>query len=237
MIEDKRQFVTRLFTTIANRYDLFNRLTSMTFDRTWRALAVRMSRLEPGVRVLDLCTGTGDLALACAEELRALGGSGGRVVGADLCAPMLAIARRKAERRRAAVDWCFGDALALPFRDGAFGRVLIGFSTRNLVNLPLGLREMHRVLGPRGRLVILETGKPKARWFRVLYFLYLRTVVVAIGWLLFFKAWPFTYLQRSVARFWEPHEFVRALRDVGFRGVSYRGLGGGIAALYVADKA
>lgn len=230
MIEDKRQFITRLFATIANRYDLFNRLSSLTLDRRWRALAVEHSRLEPGSRVLDLCTGTGDLALACADEIQ------GRIVGVDVCAPMLHMARQKATHRHVTVDWLFGDALSLPFRDASFARVLVGFSTRNLANLPLGLREMYRVLEPHGRLVILETGKPNHRWLRIAYFLYLRTVVVAIGWLLFFKAWPFTYLQRSVARFWEPHEFVRALREVGFRSVHYRALGGGIAALYVADK-
>ena len=239
MKEDKRTFVHRLFSTIANRYDLFNALSSLSMDRRWRQVAVEAAQVGSGARVLDLCTGTGDLALACAARRREAPGAGaddGGIVGIDLCEPMLRVAQEKARKRGAAITWLFGDAQGLPFRDGTFGRVLIGFSTRNLSNLTLGLREMHRVLGPQGRLVILETGKPADPLVRAGYFLYLRTVVVLIGFLLFFKTWPFVYLQRSIARFWEPHEFARVLREVGFTQVTYRPLGGGIAALYVAVK-
>lgn len=237
MNEDQGQFVRRLFETIAGRYDLFNTVSSLTFDRRWRRLAVQQSQLGPGMRVLDICTGTGELALACAAAMNSQPcQSPGYVVGLDVSAPMLRLAARKGIRRRQSAAWIFGDALGLPFRDGAFARVLIGFSTRNLVNLTLALREMHRVLAPQGRLVILETGKPRSPLMRAGYFLYLRTVVVMIGFLLFWKTWPFTYFQRSVERFWEPHEFVRVLREIGFAPVRHRPLGGGIAALYVAVK-
>ena len=237
MKEEKGQFVKRLFDTIAGRYDLFNTISSLHFDKHWRRLAVEQSQLASGMRVLDVCTGTGELALACAAAMSDQPcQSPGQVVGLDLSAPMLRIAVRKAIRRGQSVEWLFGDALGLPFRDGAFARVIIGFSTRNLVNLSLALREMHRVLAPQGRLVILETGKPRSPLMRAAYFLYLRTVVVLIGVLLFWKAWPFTYFQRSVVRFWEPHEFVRVLREIGFAPVRHRALGGGISALYVAIK-
>lgn len=239
MKEDKRAFVNRLFAAIASRYDLFNLLTSLTMVRRWRRVAVEAAQVAPGMRVLDLCTGTGDLAFVCAARMQQGAGAAaslGQVVGVDLCEPMLRVAQQKARAQQAQVTWLFGDALALPFRDGAFGRIIVGFSTRNLANLTLGLREMHRVLGPQGRLVILETGKPANPLVRAGYFLYLRTLVVLIGFLLFFKAWPFTYLQRSIARFWEPHEFARVLRELGFTQVTYRPLGGGIAALYVAVK-
>ena len=237
MNEEKGPFVRRLFDTIAGRYDLFNTVSSLTFDKRWRRVAVEQCQLASGMRVLDLCTGTGELALGCAAAMRQEPcQSPGQVVGLDMSAPMLRLASRKAERRRQSIDWLFGDALGLPFRDGVFARVIVGFSTRNLVNLALALREIHRVLQPQGRLVILETGKPGSPLMRAGYFLYLRTVVVVIGFLLFGKAWPFTYLQQSVARFWEPHEFVRSLREIGFSPVTYRSLSGGIASLYVAVK-
>ena len=239
MKEDKRTFINRLFAAIAGRYDLFNRLVTLSADRRWRQMTVEAAQVAPGMRVLDLCTGTGDLAFAAAARMRQgpqAAASSGEVVGVDLCEPMLRVAQDKARVQQARIAWLFGDALALPFRDGVFGRVLVGFSTRNLANLTLGLREMHRVLEPQGRLVILETGKPANPLVRAGYFLYLRTIVVLIGALLFCKAWPFTYLQRSIARFWEPHEFARVLREIGFTQVSYRPLGGGIAALYVAVK-
>lgn len=263
--EAKRPFIQRLFTDIAPRYDAFNRLTSCGLDQGWRRAALREGQVGPGQRVLDACAGTGDFALlaaACVGESGSVGrwlpppsalsapprvpapavvsggpgerGTPGLVVGADLNLAMLSRARQK-RSRGASVDWLQADTLALPFPAASFDRVTIGFSTRNLVDLDAGLREMVRVLRPGGRLIILETGRPGNAFVRLGYYAYLFTVARAIGWGLTGTLWPFTYLARSVHAFLTPAQMVRALDDSGAP-ARYLPLAGGLASLFIATK-
>ena len=229
--EAKRQFVRDLFTTIAPRYDGFNRLASLGLDQGWRRRTVREVALRPGMRVLDVCTGTGDLALLCGRQLQGQG----LVIGVDFTQAMLAGAVRKARATGNGVVWLRADAQTLPFASESFDRVLIGFSTRNLSDLRAGLGEMVRVLKRRGRLVVLETGWPSNRLVRAAYLGFLLTVARTIGWLLTRRAWPFTYLARSVKGFLTPAEVVVLLTSCG-TSARYVPLSFGLASLYVAEK-
>ena len=227
----KRWFVHRLFTELAPRYDAFNRLVSCGMDAGWRDRAVMESGLSRGMRVLDVCTGTGDLALVCAD--RTQGES--LVVGLDFTETMLRGAQQKQRRTAQAVSWLQGDAQTLPFAAGSFDRVFIGFSTRNLSDLKTGVSDMARVLKPGGQLVILETGRPNNWLMRLGYFCFLFTVAPLIGWMLTGKLWPFTYLARSVKRFLTPTAFV-GLIDACDLSARYVPLSFGLASLYLAQK-
>jgi demethylmenaquinone methyltransferase/2-methoxy-6-polyprenyl-1,4-benzoquinol methylase len=183
------------------------------------------------MRLLDVCTGTGDLALLAAARLQGQG----NVVGVDMNEAMLAYARRKSLNGKSGIQWLQADAQTLPFPDGSFDRVVIGFSTRNLSDLTAGLREMVRVLRPNGQLMILETGRPSNPVIRWGYQLFLLTVARTIGWLLTGRCWPFTYLARSVQQFLTPQEVVRRLEACATR-ARYVPLSGGLASLYLATK-
>lgn len=228
---DKRLFVQQLFTSIAPRYDWFNRLASCGLDQRWRRQALARGGIEPGQRVLDVCSGTGDLALLCAERQQ----GSGTVVGMDMNRDMLRYAKAKQRTRRLSIEWCQGEAEQLPFTTGSFDRVTIGFSTRNLTDLMDGLREMLRVLRPQGRLIIVETGYPSHPFVRMGYHVFLFTWARLIGWLLTGRAWPFTYLARSVRGFLTPHEVVERLQGLSAQ-VEYVSLSGGLASLYLATK-
>ena len=227
----KRSFVQRLFSRIAPRYDWFNRLASCGLDQRWRRAAIARGGIQPGQRVLDACAGTGDLALLCAARQE----GDGTIVGIDMNREMLLRAREKQRARRRAIAWIQGDAEALPFADGSFDRVVIGFSTRNLADLMAGLTEMVRVLRPGGRLIILETGYPAHPVLRFGYRAFLFTGARLIGWLLTGRCWPFTYLARSVQQFLTPPQMVDCLQRVKTQ-VQYVPLSYGLASLYVAIK-
>ena len=230
-LDAKRPFVQRLFSRIAPRYDWFNRLASCGLDQGWRTRAMILGGVQPGHQVLDLCAGTGDLALLCAARQRGQG----TVIGADMNREMLLRAQHKSRARRSPVAWVQGDAESLPFASGSFDRVLIGFSTRNLTDLTAGLREMVRVLRPGGRLVILETGRPANPVVRFGYQVFLFTVARLVGFVLTGRLWPFTYLARSVQQFLTPPQMVERLQSVKTQ-VQYEPLSCGLASLYLATK-
>lgn len=227
----KQPFVQRLFTSIAPRYDWFNCLASFGLDQRWRRAVVARAGLTPADDVLDVCSGTGDLALLCARRA----GRSGRVIGLDLNEAMLERARAKQRRLRTQVAWLRGNAEALPLAAGSVDRVLIGFSTRNLSDLTGGLAEMLRVLRPGGRLLILETGYPAHPVLRFGYRAFLFTIARTIGWLLTGRCWPFTYLARSVRQFLSPAQMIERLQALGTQ-VEYVPLSRGLASLYIATK-
>jgi demethylmenaquinone methyltransferase/2-methoxy-6-polyprenyl-1,4-benzoquinol methylase len=209
-----------MFDRIAPVYDVMNRVMTAGLDGRWRretAAAV----VSPGDRVLDVCCGTGDLALA---SLRA----GGVVTGLDFSQRMLERARRKSGR----IDWIQGDALELPFEDDSFDAATVGFGVRNLEDLDRGLVEMARVLRPGGRAGVLEITRPQGL-LEPFYNVWFGKVVPVLGKLLP-GGWAYTYLPASVKRFPGPDDLARFLREAGFEDVRYRLFAGGIVALHTA---
>lgn len=220
-----------MFTAIAPRYDFLNHLLSLNIDRRWRRAAVSLLDWQraPSGRYLDCCAGTLDLAATLGNAP----GFTGHVVGADFVQPMLARGQGKSTR----VIPVTADALELPFGDAHFDGATVGFGVRNLSDLDAGLRELHRMLKPGARLVILEFTTPSWQPMRAGYFMYFRWVLPLIGRLVSKHTTAYTYLPESVLNFPEPDALAARMIAVGFTGVSYRRLTGGICALHVGRKA
>jgi demethylmenaquinone methyltransferase/2-methoxy-6-polyprenyl-1,4-benzoquinol methylase len=214
--------VRSMFDRIAPVYDGMNRAMTLGLDRKWRRLTAE-AVVRPGDRVLDACCGTGDLALAAAR-------AGGRVTGVDFSGEMIARAERKAPE----FDWVQADAAALPFPDGSFETVTVGFGIRNLADLEAGLRELARVLVPGGRLGCLEITRPRGV-LRPFFRLWFDGLVPLAGKVLPGGA-AYSYLPASVRRFPGPEDLAAAMQRAGFADVGWRLLGGGIVALHVGRR-
>jgi len=232
-ISRRRTAVERMFSAIAPRYDLLNRLLSAGRDRAWRRAAVRAAALPAGGRLLDVCTGTGDVALEAARRDPAA-----RITGVDVSVPMLRLGTAKALRagwgRR--IGLAVAPAEALPFADATFDAATVAFGLRNVADRRGGLAEMHRVLRPGGRAVILEFTTPPGRLFRAVYLCYFHRVLPAIGGLISGNRSAYDYLPASVAEFPEPAGLSAWMREAGFHDVSYRLLTGGIVAIHVGTR-
>jgi demethylmenaquinone methyltransferase/2-methoxy-6-polyprenyl-1,4-benzoquinol methylase len=227
-----------MFTAVPPRYDLVNRVVTLGQDHRWRRQAALACLSGKPQRVLDLGCGTGDLAIYIARLAEKNMG----IIGLDYSLPMLARARRKAERlgMNDKVAFIQGDAARLPFPDGYFDVVGISFAFRNLTYKnplgPLSLAEVLRVLIPGGRYVIVESSQPENRFVRSLYHLYLRFFVKPVGILLSGNRGAYRYLAESAARFYSPFEVRELLLASGFRNVSYRSLLFGATGIHVAVK-
>jgi demethylmenaquinone methyltransferase/2-methoxy-6-polyprenyl-1,4-benzoquinol methylase len=227
--EEAARWVRGMFGRVARRYDLANHLLSMNIDRWWRARTVARVRgvLErPGARVLDICCGTGDLALALSSRAP-------MVLASDFCHPMLTAARRKILARHAPVALFESDALRLPVRDGTLDLITVAFGFRNLANYQAGLEEMRRVLRPGGLAAILEFSQPPNPLFGAVYHFYSRRVLPWIGGLISGNRDAYTYLPASVRKFPSPGELAQAMRAASFEDVRYEYMTGGIVALHV----
>jgi demethylmenaquinone methyltransferase/2-methoxy-6-polyprenyl-1,4-benzoquinol methylase len=230
------RWVRDMFGRVAHRYDLANHLLSGNLDRRWRAHAARRVRdvLErPGVRALDICCGTGDLALAL--ERRAAPGA--CILGSDFCHPMLMAARGKISRRRARVALFASDALDLPLRDASLDLIAVAFGFRNLANYRAGLEEMRRVLRPGGMAAILEFSRPPNRLFAAVYRFYARRILPAIGGALSGSRDAYAYLPESVRKFPDAAALAGLMRGAGFREVRHEYMTGGIVALHLGTAA
>jgi len=225
--------VRGIFSGIAGSYDLFNRLSSLGMDRSWRKAAVRAAALKPGGRVLDLCAGTGDLTMALARE-----GVAAEAVGSDFVPEMLAVAEKKAARHagKTMVSFCQADAQDLPFDDSSFDAVTVAFGVRNLPDRAANFREVKRVLRPGGRYVVLEFSRPPSAPFRALYHFYLRHVIPMIGGALTKDRESFEYLNDSILQFPTQAQLAAELRNAGFSAISWENRTGGIVAIHVAVK-
>ena len=210
--------VRRMFDRIAPVYDAMNRLMTAGLDRRWRR-ETAASVVGPGDEVLDVCCGTGDLALAAAEV-------GGVVTGLDFSEPMLERARAKAPE----IEWVSADALALPFAGGSFDAVTIGFGLRNLANAERGLEEMRRVLRPGGRGAILEITRPRGL-LSPFYRFWFDGVIPLAGKLLPGGS-AYSYLPASVRRFPDPQGLAKLMDEAGFEEIRWRLFAGGIVALH-----
>lgn len=228
----KRAYVRQMFSDIAPRYDLLNRLLSMGIDRSWRRAAVAAlgwSR-RPAGRYLDLCAGTLDVAAQLASQP----GFSGRVVAADFAEPMLRSGRGKGPAGR--IEPVVADAVALPIRAEACDGGLVAFGIRNVAGLEAALAEAFRVLSAGSRFVILELSTPSIGVIRAAYLFYFRRLLPFIGGAISGHATAYRYLPESVARFPECDTLADRMRGAGFVNVTWRPLTFGIAALHVGEK-
>jgi len=216
--------IRRMFEAVAPRYDRMNRILSVGLDQGWRRAALRDLDCAPGARVLDLCCGTGDLALLLPRDMRP--------VGCDLTPAMLEIADAKAARRRMAFPGVAGDAMRLPFATGVFDAAVVGFGIRNLPDLERGLAEIHRVLCPGARLVILEFSRPENGLVRLGHGAWLRLAVPGLARLAASGGEPYDYLKDSILSFPDARALARTLGGAGFGEVAYRHLALGTVAIH-----
>lgn len=236
MAVDKRDTrVRQMFGEIAPKYDRLNHLLSLQTDRYWRWRTVRKLKPRPGEPILDVCTGTGDLALAFYRATRGTA----PIVGSDFCPEMLEIARQKRDKLGIPADLEFleADAQELPFPDDYFQIVSVAFGLRNVADTDRGLREMTRVCQPGGKVAVLEFSMPTWQPFRAIYGFYFRNVLPRIGqWLARNSTSAYNYLPESVGEFPSGEALAAKMRDAGLRIVNYYPLTGGVATLYVGEK-
>jgi demethylmenaquinone methyltransferase/2-methoxy-6-polyprenyl-1,4-benzoquinol methylase len=237
-INDNRQSpdfsgqVNRMFDRVAGRYDALNSVMTAGMHHRWRQRAAARAELSAGDSALDVCCGTGDLALELARHVS----PGGHVIGCDFSEPMLDLAREKTAARGATgarFEWA--DALQLPYDGERFDAVSVGFGVRNLADLDVGLREMARVLKPGGRAVILEITQPARPPLSVFYSLWFDRIVPLLG---AFSSEPeaYSYLPESVRSFPSPRGLAEKMDRAGFERIRYTVLAGGIIAIHSGVK-
>lgn len=264
-VADKARRVERMFAAIATSYDLNNRLHSLGWDQAWRRAAVRLTDVRPGDVVVDVASGTGDLAMAFANPrsgLRSRPGAAAwasgsripprRVLGIDFTEQMLVLARRKrphlstgspAHDRGAdargfcPLSYCGGDALRLPVADERADVVSIAFGIRNVADPAAAMAEFYRVLRPAGRLMVLEFGLPVNRMLRAAYqFYFMRIMPRTAGWVARDRSGAYRYLPQSVNTFLDRPGMVRLIEDAGFSSITVKPLTFGIAVCYLGVK-
>jgi len=221
--------IKAMFHSIAPSYDRVNRLLSLGQDQHWRAQALAQAQVPSGGRLLDVATGTGDLALMAKRRY-----PGVRVVGADLTPAMLAQAQRK--DAATAISWMAADGLRLPYPDNAFDAVTSAFMMRNVPDVAQALREQFRVVKPGGRVVCLEMTWPRRFPMTWLFRLYFFTLPPLVGGLITGNREAYRYLPRSVQHFLTPQEMGAAMEKAGLRNVTWQELMLGTLALHVGEK-
>ena len=211
-LDKRNERIQSMFSGIARRYDLMNRLMTLGQDVRWRRDVIRRAELAPGARLLDLGSGTGDLAReARRQQPQSL------VTAADYTLAMM-----QAGNSRGRLNWSAADALLLPFSQDHFDAIVSGFLMRNVLDVPLALREQYRVLKPGGRIVILDTTHPTRNLMVPFIWLHLHLVIPFLGWLITGQRATYSYLPESTERFLHAEQLADAMQAVGFREVGFR---------------
>lgn len=226
---ERAAYVRTMFARIAGRYDVMNRLMTFGQDGSWRRYVLEQAALAPGQRLLDLGTGTGDLALAALQAQPAL-----TAVGGDFTLTMMRVGQRRPNGQR--VRWSGTDALNLPFPDGAFDAVISGYLMRNVADLGRAWAEQYRVLKPGGRVVCLDTTPPPANLLRPFIRFHLNTVIPTLGRLIAGDSSAYTYLPESTTGFLAAEALADRMRTVGFEAVVFRRLMLGTMAVHTGRK-
>lgn len=218
-----------MFNRIAGRYDLMNRLMTLGRDQAWRRFVVAQAAVPRGGRLLDVATGTGDIAFqALAQD------AGAEAVGVDFAVEMLRTGRHRPRGQR--VRWCQADALALPFQDASFDAVASGYLLRNVGDIAGALREQLRVVRPGGRIVALDTTPPPRNWLRPLIRFHLRIVIPLLGRLVAGDAAAYTYLPSSTEAFYSAEKLANMMVAAGLEDVSYSTFMLGTIAVHVGRR-
>ena len=233
IVEGKKPHIERMFNSIAPRYDVLNRMLSGGVDQQWRRVVMKEVLDSQPQRLLDVATGTADLALMAARK------GVPQVIGVDIADQMLEVGRRKVSKADldGRVELLNGDAEKLPFSDRQFDVATVAFGVRNFEDLAAGLRQIHRVLQPGGKLIVLEFSRPRVFPVKQLYAFYNRFILPAVGRLVSGDSGAYTYLPESIAVFPEGDEFLNWMEEAGFTQRKARRLTFGIASVYVGHRA
>ena len=226
----KRRYNSRMFATIAPRYDLITRLLSFGGDQRWKTRLIELAAIQPGQRVLDLACGTGDLAMAASAK------GASAVVGLDLTQAMIGLARRRDATSSARVMWIVGDMHALPVPSASFDVVTTGYGLRNVPDLTVALSEIHRTLRPGGIVCSLDFDRPESPWLRAVYLTYLDIVGATMGWVLHRDPDTYRYIPASIRRYPGARGVVRLMQDTGFRDVRHIPVLGGLMAIHLGVR-
>lgn len=231
--QTKRERVHNVFQNISDHYDKMNSIISFNRHRAWRKDVMKRMNVQRGKKALDVCTGTGDWALALAEAV----GDKGNVIGLDFSENMLKVAEEKlAKTSLKNVSFINGDAMDLPFPDNSFDYVTIGFGLRNVPDYKRVLKEMHRVCKPGGQVVCLETSQPTLIGYRQLYYFYFQHIMPLFG-KIFAKSYDeYAWLNESAREFPGKEELKEMFLNVGFKEVKVKSYSGGVAAMHLAIK-
>jgi len=232
--KDKATYVRETFNAIAGRYDLMNSLMSLGMDKRWRRLAVQKVGAKPGMNILDVCCGTGQLSM----ELGHVVGSEGNVIGLDFSQKMLEVAEKTLLQvsNPGHIRFVQGNAMKLPFPDHSFDGVTVGWGLRNLPDLRQGLREMVRTVKPGGKVVSLDMAKPSLLGFKQAYWLYFEKLVPLMGKVWARKASAYQYLHDSAREFPAQEELVRIFAACGLQEARFDNLAGGVVAIVSGTK-
>src|SRR5690554_517633 len=229
---DKKGEVAQMFNNISARYDFLNILLSMGIDRIWRRKLAKEIKQHQPINILDVATGTGDLAVALVRT------KAKKIVGVDISEGMLEVGKKKIAQLNLekTIELQVGDSEQLAFEDESFNAVTVAFGVRNFQNLEKGLSEIYRVLKPQAPLAILEFSKPTNWFYRRIYFFYFNNVLPFVGRMISKDARAYSYLPESVHAFPDGLKFKQILKNVGFKKVKLKKLTFGICTLYVAIK-
>lgn len=231
-VAGKKPQIERMFDAIAPRYDFLNRVLSAGIDQQWRKKVIRLIIEAKPLKVLDVATGTGDLAIMAAQHQIP------NIVGVDISEEMLIVGRKKVKAKGldARVTLQTGDAEDLPFSDSQFDAAMVAFGVRNFEDLDEGLSQIHRVLKQGGRLVVLEFSRPSAFPIKQSYAFYNRFILPFIGRMISGDSAAYTYLPESIAAFPEGESFLGHMRKAGFINVRDQRLTFGVASIYVGER-
>lgn len=231
--KEKKEQVASMFNHIAKRYDFLNRFLSLGIDKGWRKVAIAQFGKKKINYLLDIATGTADMALMADKQINPA-----RITGIDISEGMMEYGRIKIAKkgRSEKIDLILGDSTMIPFENELFDAAMVAFGVRNFANLEKGLQEIHRVLKPESKLVILEFSQPKSFWFKPIYTFYMQWVTPAIGKIFSGNKAAYQYLNDSVIAFPEGSTFITIFEKAGFKKVYQKKLTFGICSIYCGIK-
>ena len=232
--QKKSNLILGYFNSVARKYDMMNTLLSFGIHHIWKRIAVRMLGLNSGDRVLDVCGGTGDLAILAAGAVTPTG----HITLYDFSSAMINAGRFKKNNSsiRQCIQYIQGDVQQISFQNESFDAAMVGFGIRNVIDMKKGFKEMYRVLKPGGKMMCLEFSKPTSPLFRLLYDYYSFYIIPFLGKSITGSVQAYTHLPESIRTFPSPDELTDILKNIGFLYVTHRKLTNGIAVIYLAKK-